>query len=109
MTTQVRKGMKAKIDALAAALTEVAREAQPRPGFFVEPILRVWEPEDPEGEREAHEVLYFVIDGHEKEWQVFHRKVRSAFGALTREDPKLRPLVGMTTVFAREVPSVVRP
>ena len=108
MTTQTRKGMKAKVDALAAALTEVAREAQPRRGFFVEPLLRVWEPEDPEGERQAHEMFYFVVDGSEDELNAFHRRVSSAFIRLIDGDSKLRMMVGMETILPREVASAIR-
>jgi hypothetical protein len=109
MTTQTRKGMKAKVDALAEALTVVAREAQPRPGFFVEPLLRVWEPEDPEGERQAHEVFYFVVDGTEEELNAFHRVLSAEFVRLIGGDPKLRMMVGMGTLFPSEALSAVRP
>jgi len=109
MTTQATKGMKAKIDALTEALTEVARQAQPRPGFFVEPLLRVWEPEDPEGQREAHEVFYFVVDGSEEELRIFYKQVLSAVFELTRNDPKLRMAIGLEVILASEVHSAIRP
>jgi hypothetical protein len=100
--------MKARVDALAEALTQVARAAQPRPGFFVEPVLRVWEPEDAEGERQAHEVFYFVVDGTEEELESFHNRMASEFVRLLGGDLKLRMKVGMSTLLQSEVPLVVR-
>ena len=101
--------MKAKVDALADALTEVAREAQPRPGFFVEPVLRVWAPEDPEGESEAHEVFFVVGNGNEEELRAFAKRVGKAFGQLIRAYPKLQMKVGMEVILPNEVASATRP
>jgi hypothetical protein len=103
MTTQIsKKSLQAKLDALAEKMTQVAREAQPRPGFFVEPILRVWEPEDPEGELPAHEVFGFVVDGAEDELAAFHRVVRSAMAESIRKDPSLGLRITLETIFPRE-------
>jgi len=106
MTTQVRKGIKAKRDDLAEAMTRIARESQPRPGFWVEPILRVRIPRDPEGELPAREDFYFVVDGSEDELESFHRKVRAAMGEFLRADPSLMLKVGMNTIFPRQIRAV---
>ena len=106
MTTQVRKGIKAKRDDLAEAMTLIARDAQPRPGFWVEPILRVRIPRDPEGEMPAREDFYFVVDGSDDELETFHRKVRIAMAGFLRADPSLMLKVGMSTIFPRQVSAV---
>jgi len=95
--------MKAKRNNLAEAMTRVARDAQPRPGFFVEPIIRVTVPRDPEGELPAREDFYFVVDGSEDELETFHRKVRTSMAKFLRADPSLLLKVGMSTIFRREV------
>src|SRR5262245_30564725 len=106
MTTQVRKGLKAKRDDLAEAMTRVAREVQPRPGFWVEPILRGKIARDPDGELPARENFYFVVEGSDDEMETFHRKVRAALAEYLRVDPSLMFKVGMSTIFRRHVSAV---
>jgi hypothetical protein len=106
MTTQVSKGLKAKRDDLAEAMIEIAREAQPRPRFWVEPILRLKVPKDPEGELPAREDFIFVVDGSDDELETFHRKVRTAMAEFLRADPSLMLRVGMSTILPRQLSAV---
>ena len=81
------------------------RTAAPRPGFFVEPILRQWVERDPEGERRAHDVFYFVVDGTEEELEVFHRQVIRVAMAFTENDRRLRWQVDIETILVGEAAS----
>jgi hypothetical protein len=105
MTTQVRKGFKARKADYERALLDVARSLAPREGFFIEPIYHELYPRDPEGERSAHEAWLFVVDGNEEELESFHRKLAHTAFKMTADDRSLRDLVDIETILPNEAPA----